>query len=211
MSKNISIIGAGGLGREIKLLVDEINSVQETWTIDGFYDDNFENGALINGVPVLGKIEDLQYSKCKNCVIAIGDPNILKILSEKFLAIGKFFPNIVHPLASLGSDESNNIGYGNIFTYGFYMTTNVKLQNFNIFNTRVTLGHDVMIGSCNVFFPNAQISGHVTIGDKNIFGMNSSVLSKKSIGSNNKIGAHSLVVSNLNSGMNVFGSPAKKL
>jgi sugar O-acyltransferase (sialic acid O-acetyltransferase NeuD family) len=208
MTQDIAIIGAGGFGREIKQLLDEINLSHDIWNLIGFFDSHHRPGTKINGVNVLGNNEDAISSSCKNFVLAIGNPNILKHLSSKFLADDKNFPNIVHPLASLGDRESNQLGFGNVFTYGFHMTTNVTIGSFNIFNTRVTLGHDVNIGSFNVLLPNVQISGNVSVGDENFFGMNSSVLQKKKIGSRNKIGAHSFVATNIGYEQSVFGNPA---
>lgn len=208
MTQDIAIIGAGGFGREIKQLIDDINLAHETWNIVGFYDSHNKKGTMINGVEVLGGNDAALSSRCGNFVLAIGNPNVLKQLSTNFLSASKRFPNLAHPLVSLGDSQHNEIGIGNIFTYGFHMTTNIKIGNFNIFNTRVTLGHDVEVGSCNVFLPNVQISGNVSVGDENLFGMNSSVLQRKKIGYRNKIGAHSFVATNLGSEQSVFGSPA---
>ena len=208
MIKDISIIGAGGFGREIKQLIDEINLEKTTWKIIGFFDSHHQPGTLINGVPVIGRDDDALRNGSENIVIAIGDPAVLKALGAKFLSAGKRFPNISHPTASFGDRERNKVGFGNVFTYGFHMTTNVELGNFNIFNTRVTLGHDVKIGSHNVFLPNVQLSGNVSVGDENVFGLNSSVLQKKKIGSRNTIGAHSFVATDLTSEQQVFGIPA---
>ena len=209
MIQNISIIGAGGFGREVKQLIDEINICNEIWRVDGFFDSHHKVGALVNNLPVLGGNEDAIRSDCKNFVLAIGSPTVLRGLSSQFLSAGKKFPNIIHPTASIGN--FNDMGIGNILTHGFYMTTNIKLGDFNVFNTRVTIGHDVKIGSFNVLLPNVQISGNVSIGDENLFGMNSSVLQKKIIGSRNKIGAHSFVATNIPSDQSVFGNPAVKI
>lgn len=208
MAEKIAIIGAGGFGREVKQLIDEINLVQHTWVVEGFFDSSCNCGTIINNIPVLGGMKDAIKSDCKNFVLAIANPNVLKELSSEFLAAEKKFPNIFHPSVSIGNLEFNLIGNGNIFTFGFHMTTNIKIGSFNIFNTRVTIGHDVEIGSSNIFLPNVQISGNVSIGDENIFGMNSSVLQRKHIGSRNKIGAHSFVATNLGSNQSVFGVPA---
>lgn len=208
MTQDIAIIGAGGFGREVKQLIDDINRVRESWNIVGYFDSQNEKGTMINGVEVLGGNDAALYSGCQNFVIAIGNPKVLKQLSEKFLSANKRFPNLAHPLVSLDDGRYNKVGIGNIFTYGFHMTTNIKIGDFNIFNTRVTLGHDAEVGSYNVFLPNVQISGNVLVGDENFFGMNSSVLQKKKIGSRNKIGAHSFVATNLGSEQSVFGNPA---
>jgi sugar O-acyltransferase (sialic acid O-acetyltransferase NeuD family) len=211
MTKQISILGAGGLGREVKQLIEEINIHQRIWKLHGFYDDQREPGTFINGIPVLGGINEAIMSDCEEFVIAIANPSALKEISTKFFACGKSFPNIIHPLSSMGCCETNEVGVGNVFANGFHMTANIKIGDFNVFNTRVTLGHDVCVGSFNVFFPNVQVSGNVSIADENIFGMNSSILQKKSIGSRNQIGAHSFVATNINSDLSVFGIPAVKI
>jgi sugar O-acyltransferase (sialic acid O-acetyltransferase NeuD family) len=208
MTQDIAIIGAGGFGREIKHLIEEINLAHETWNLAGFYDSQNARGTIINGIEVLGDNEDAISSSCKNFVLAIGDPNILKKLSTKFLSSQKKFPNLVHPQASFGDSQFNEVGIGNVFTFGFHLTTNIRIGDFNIFNTRVTLGHDVEVGSFNVFLPNVQVSGNVSVGNENLFGMNSSVLQKKKIGSRNRIGAHSFVATNIGSDQSVFGNPA---
>ena len=38
--KNIVIIGAGGVGRETALIIQQINELELTWNLIGFIDDN---------------------------------------------------------------------------------------------------------------------------------------------------------------------------
>ena len=211
VQETIAIIGAGGFGREVKKIIDDINLVEPIWDIVGYFDHTQKVGTEVNGLPILGDNEDALNSKIiDNFVIAIGNPVTLSRLGKIFVTNRKKLPNISHPSAIIDLDTSS-IGFGNIFCYGFFMTTNIKIGDFNIFNTRSTLGHDVAIGDYNVFSPNVQISGGVTVGDCNMFGMNSSVLQRKSIGSNNKIGSHSFVINNINSNTSVFGIPAVHL
>jgi sugar O-acyltransferase (sialic acid O-acetyltransferase NeuD family) len=206
--ETIAIVGAGGFGREVKQLIDEINLSKPVWDLVGFFDTTLKKGTEVNGLPILGNNGDALNSKfIENFVIAIGSTSALNKLGNVFVTNRKKLPNIQHPSAIIDSDTSH-VGFGNIFCYGFFMTTNIKIGNLNVFNTRLTLGHDVVIGSYNVFLPNVQISGHVTVGDCNLFGMNSSVLKKKSVGSNNKVGAHSFVINDIDSNESVFGIPA---
>ena len=37
--KDIVIVGAGGFGREVKFIIDRINSIKKTYNLLGFYDD----------------------------------------------------------------------------------------------------------------------------------------------------------------------------
>ena len=41
--KNIVIIGAGGVGREVSLIIQQINELEQTWNLLGFIDDNTDN------------------------------------------------------------------------------------------------------------------------------------------------------------------------
>ena len=41
--KNIVIVGAGGVGREVSLIIQQINMLEPTWNLIGYIDDNPEN------------------------------------------------------------------------------------------------------------------------------------------------------------------------
>jgi Predicted nucleoside-diphosphate sugar epimerases len=71
MTKEIAIVGAGGLGREVLAL---INALPE-WKVIGFFDDGLEKGSTVDDYEVLGNREDLFHWPEKiSVVIAIGDP-----------------------------------------------------------------------------------------------------------------------------------------
>ena len=60
--KNIVIIGAGGVGREVSLIIQQINELEPTWNLLGFIDDNTDNwGKVINGYSVIGGIDSLEF------------------------------------------------------------------------------------------------------------------------------------------------------
>ena len=81
--EKIVIVGAGGFGREVKIIIDAINEVERKFDFLGFYDDGFNLGALINGYPILGSIADLNSTTESIAVaIAIGSPQVkYKVLS----------------------------------------------------------------------------------------------------------------------------------
>jgi NADH/NAD ratio-sensing transcriptional regulator Rex len=58
--KDIAIVGAGGLGKEIAVLIHQINQEELTWNVIGFYDDAVPIGNKVAGHLVLGKISELQ-------------------------------------------------------------------------------------------------------------------------------------------------------
>ena len=56
--RDLLIVGSGGLGREAVAAVRAINSVQPTFTLRGYLDDNPERaGTEVDGLEVLGPIE----------------------------------------------------------------------------------------------------------------------------------------------------------
>ena len=57
--EKVAVIGAGGFGKEVQMLIEQINTVNPTYEIVGFYDDGKSKGEIINGLPVLGKVEDI--------------------------------------------------------------------------------------------------------------------------------------------------------
>ena len=77
--KDIVIIGAGGFGREIKCLIDDINESSPTklFNILGFIDDGVKVGTQIHEYKVLGNVEYLSTLKKKaaDCFWNWSSPN----------------------------------------------------------------------------------------------------------------------------------------
>ena len=61
--EEIVIFGAGGFGREVKSLIETINSENKNFNFIGFYDDGFSTIEKIENYPILGGIEG--YRKIK--------------------------------------------------------------------------------------------------------------------------------------------------
>ena len=73
--KNLIIIGAGGVGKETAWIVEQINSIKETYNILGFVDDNKEIwNKYINGYTVLGGLKYILENEVNfEVVIAIAN------------------------------------------------------------------------------------------------------------------------------------------
>ena len=78
--KNLVIIGAGGVGKEVSLIVEQINRLDPTWNLVGFVDDNTENwGKVINKYTVIGGIDTLNFfEKDYYVLIAIANYRVKK-------------------------------------------------------------------------------------------------------------------------------------
>ena len=51
--KKIAIFGGGGFGREVQMLVEQINEVKEDWDFIGFYDEGMEKNSIVNNYKIL--------------------------------------------------------------------------------------------------------------------------------------------------------------
>lgn len=162
----IAILGAGGFGREVKFLLDQINTVDSKFEIIGFYDDNESLPKIINGIPYLGPITNLlNISQPLGLVLGVGSPTLKRQFYER-LKVNNFlyYTNLIHPTVNIGNDNVK-LGFGNIIFAGSILSIDINLGNFNTINLMCTIGHDVQIGDFCTINPGARISGTVKLGD----------------------------------------------
>ena len=207
--KNCVILGAGGFGREVKMLIEQINAESKEYNVLGFYDDSTPKGTLINGLKVLGSVEDLnQVSEPTAVSIAIGSPKIKKKIVGQLTNPLLFFPKLIHPSVSLGISE-DAIGKGAIICAGNIITVNIKIGDFVILNLGCTVGHDTVIGDYSAFMPQTNIAGEVNLGEGVYGGMGAGIINQVSIGDNVTLGAGTIVVKDMPSNCLVVGIPGK--
>ena len=210
--KKIAIIGAGGFGREVKMLIDQINHNEKQYEFIGFYDDNVESETIINGFKVLGPINELvQIDYNLELVISIADPKIKKKMYET-LNYNNFlsFPTLIHPNVLIGTDEVS-FGYGCIICASNIITVNISLGNFVILNLGCTVGHDTKIGDYCSFMPSVNISGEVIIENSVYVGTGAKIINLLTIGNSTIVGAGAVVSKSLPEKCTAVGIPAKPI
>jgi len=213
MIKDIVIIGASGLAKEVAFLIDDINEKKKQWRILGFIDKNEKkDGVKLNDIPIIGTDDWLiSQGKSINVAFGLGDPGLVKKLSTEFMGNNLLkFPNLIHPNV-IGDWKNISLGIGNIICAGNVFTTSIHIGNFNYFNLSSTLGHDSIIGNYNVINPTVNISGGVEMEDEILLGTGSQILQYKNICSNCVVGAGSVVTNNLEENGVYIGTPAKKI
>lgn len=210
--KKIAIIGAGGFGREVKMLIDQINEFKKVYEFIGFYDDNFNKGIKINGYTILGSVNDLTLTDYElDVVISIANTTIKKNIHE-VLKINNFisFPSIIHPSVLIGKDMVD-IGYGCIICASTIITVNISIGNFVILNLGCTVGHDTKIGDYCSFMPSVNISGEVIIENSVYVGTGAKIINLLTIGYSTIVGAGAIVSKNLPEKCTAVGIPAKPI
>jgi sugar O-acyltransferase (sialic acid O-acetyltransferase NeuD family) len=211
--KKISIFGAGGFGREIKEMIDQINSVNNTWDFIGFWDDNKSLQSPINDSLFLGGTEELnKYSGDElYLVCAVGEPNIKENILSKIKNPLIKFPILIHPSAIIGNRKYVKISEGTIITAGVIITVNIEIGKHVILNLSTTVGHDTKIGDFSSFMPSVNISGEVNIGNNVYVGTGAKIINQLKIGKNTTVGAGAVVAKSLPENCTAVGIPAKPI
>ena len=213
MIKDIVIIGAGGLAKEVAFLIEEINKEKMQWNILGFIDNNEKNvGVKLNDIPIIGTDDWLiSQGKSMNIAFGIGYPNLIKKLSINYNKNSFFeFPNLIHPNV-IGNWNNISLGDGNIICASNVFTTSIHIGSFNYFNFACTIAHDSIIGNYNIINPTTIISGGVKIEDEILLGTGSIILQYNNVCSKCVIGAGSVVTKSILKPGTYLGTPAKKL
>lgn len=159
MMKDIVIIGAGGFGREVAWLIEDINKIEPQWNILGFVDDNEDIiGAEFNGYKVLGNVDWLLNQKL-HVVNAIGDPIAKQDVMKRLTFTANTYPVLIHP--SVVYSSTINFGEGAIICPGNVITVNIEIGKHAIVNFSCTIGHDAKIGNFSTILPGVNVSGYV--------------------------------------------------
>jgi sugar O-acyltransferase (sialic acid O-acetyltransferase NeuD family) len=208
--KDIAIFGGGGFGREVQMLIEQINKVNPVWNFIGFFDDGLEKQSFVNNAPVLGGITELnEYPLNLDIVFAIGNPVTKKNIVSKINNRKTSFPVLIHPNVFLGSPNFVSIGDGSIITAGTIITVNIKIGKHVILNLGCTVGHDTVIGDYSSFMPSVNISGEVTVKDCVYVGTGAKIINQLEIGENSVIGAGAVVTKTIPPNCTAVGIPAK--
>ncbi len=194
--KKVIIIGAGGVGREVALIINQINNFKPTWNIIGFLDDNPTNlGKTLNGHRIIG-----------NVVVAISNYRVKKEIVSKLE--GKFkFATLIHPRVSI--HDFMTVGHGTIIYEGAILTTDIKIGEHVIISPKCGIGHDSIIKDYVSLLWNVNISGGDIIEEGVLMGSCSTVIQNLKIGKGAIIGAGSVVVKDIPAYSTAVGVPAR--
>jgi sugar O-acyltransferase (sialic acid O-acetyltransferase NeuD family) len=206
----IAIVGAGGLGREVLMLLHQINQARPTWQIQGFYDDNPEQAPSINGFPYLGSLADLHRQDTPQAlVLAIGDPRVKARLRAQITSALFYFPVLIHPNVAQAGFQFNQVGEGTIICQSTLMTTNIVVGRHVLLNLGCTIGHDAVLGDFSSLMPQVNLGGGSQLAAGVFAGTNATVLPRVRIGENTILGAGTVVTQHLPANCTAVGVPAK--
>lgn len=187
--KNIVIIGAGDLGKEVVWLIEDINKVNLTYVILGFLDDDqAKDGGEFYGYRVLGdssQLESLAEKTPLCAIIAIQNGSIRKKIREEHKDFNDW-TSIIHPTAVIAS--TSFVESGSIVFPHVTVSVDTKLGEFSLLYINSTICNDCKIGDYVSVMCGASVSERAEIGDECFLAAGSTVYPHKKLGCKVEVG-----------------------
>ena len=206
------IFGAGGLGREVLVLLQQLNEAQPTWQLRGFYDDHAPDMPTVGSLPYLGTSADLNATTEPLAVaVAVGSSASRAAVVTRLTSAQLSFPSIVHPAVVLEPQQRVALGAGCIIQQGCILTCDISLGRFVLLNLGCTVGHDAELADFCSLMPHANVSGAARLGSSVYLGTNATVIQGVQVGEHTVVGAGAVVVRDLPANVTAVGVPARAI
>lgn len=204
----IAIIGAGDLGCQIAHM-----ALQSNYNIVGFFDDFFNQSVVLNGISLLGRIDEIisRQDEYDSIVIAIGykhfavRASLYQFLKEHHIPLA----TIIHHTAYI--DDTACIGEGSVISANVTIDKNCVVGNNVFINISSTIAHDSTIGDHSFLAPCVAVAGVTQIGRCSFIGINATIINRLRLPDNIVVGAGAVVTNNLNGTGTYVGIPARKI
>jgi sugar O-acyltransferase (sialic acid O-acetyltransferase NeuD family) len=205
--KNLVIISAGRLGREVFTWAEQMIAAGASFRIKGFLDDR---PASLDGynyaAGILGSVQTYTIGEDDVFIGAIGEPMDKVAYYTPIVERGGRFVNIIHPLANIGHNVQ--LGAGVVLAPFSSITSDVKVGNHVSIGAFSNLGHDVVVGDWCQISSHCGVNGKAVLADGVFLGSHACIIPGLTVGSGAYVGAGSVVVRNVGPRVKVFGNPA---
>ena len=187
--KNIVIMGAGDLGKEVVWLIEDINKYHSTYLILGFLDDDGKKqGEEFYGYKVLGKgsdLEDIANHTPLSCVVAIQDGTVRKQIVERHTGFNKW-ESIIHPTAVIAG--TSPVGKGSVVFPQVTVSVDSVIGEFCLFYIHSIVCNDCTIGNYVSIMSGASVSERAVVGSECFLAAGSTIYPYKKLGNRVRVG-----------------------
>jgi sugar O-acyltransferase (sialic acid O-acetyltransferase NeuD family) len=207
--KNLVIVGAGGLAREIYDLAKICSQNENLFKIKGFLSKE-DTGIEAMGYPkILSNVVDYDIQEDDIFFCAIGNVSVRKRVVESIISKGAEFINLIHPTAILSPSVKLGIGIG--IKSHCVISSDVEIDSFSFLQSSVIMGHDVKIGKFCQINSFTFFAGYVKINNNATINAGAKLLQNVVVEEQAIVGIGSIVISKVKAGTTVFGNPAKRI
>jgi sugar O-acyltransferase (sialic acid O-acetyltransferase NeuD family) len=206
--KKYCIYGAGGFGREVAFLIQDILGNQKDVKDEAVFmiDDAYYQTETINEIKVI-KRSAFEADKYK-VVVAVADPLTRQRMADE-LPKEVEFATLIHN--NVIKSKWVEIGEGSIITAGCILTSNIIIGKHSHLNLNTTIGHDCIIEDYFTTAPAVNVSGNCIFGKRVYLGTNAAIREKVTICDDVTIGMGAVVLRNIELPGIYVGNPIKKL
>jgi len=201
MIKEVVVVGAGGHGKVVVSLLQELG-YKVSKILD---DDKTKWGSHILSTPIDGPVDKLKEMPRISALLAIGDNQTRLKVAEKYM--GTQWLTAIHPKAWV--HRSVAISEGTVVFAGSIVQPDTIIGSHCIINTGVTIDHDCRIDDGVHLAPGCHLAGSVHVGRGSFLGIGVSVIPNRKIGKRTIVGAGAAVVKDLPDEVLAVGVPAR--
>ncbi len=209
MKRNLIIIGASGLAREVYDLALICYGEDADFAIKGFLSDSPSNIEEMGYPKVLSKVASYQIEENDVFFCGIGNVRDRKKTVDIIREKGGEFINLIHPTAVIS--PSVQLGVGIAVKAFCVISSDVKIDDFTFLQSSVIMGHDVEIGRFCQINSFAFFAGHANVSNLVSINAGAKIIQNVKIEEESVVGMGSVVINRVKKGTTVFGIPAKKL
>ncbi len=208
--KQLLIIGAGGLGREVLAWARQAEGYGVDWVIKGFLDDN---ARALEGFRTpafwIGTVAEHQPREDEVFICAVGKPATRRLCQEIIEARGGHFISIIHRTAVIG--DSVEISPGVILCPYAIASGYSRLGKGVILNLHATVDHDANVDDWSQINCHCDVTANAVIGREVWLSSHVTVAPGIKVGDGAYIGAGTVVLRDVEAGTKVFGVPARRI
>ncbi len=206
--KRIVIVCAGGQGAVVADILQRAREAGSDAVPVGFVDDTPGLvGTAVLGLDVLGPISSLGEVGHDAVIVALGDNQARRQMTERLLACGERLATAIHPRACIAPSAS--IGEGSMISAGAIVTPRAAVGRGVILNTSASVDHDSVVGDFAHVSAGATVGARCHIGAEALIAIGATVVSMMTVGAQTIIGSGAVVVAPIPAGVVAFGVPAR--
>ena len=207
--KQLLILGAGGMGKEMYYIARQCLGYSTEFTIKGFLD--FPNPDWDTTIypPILGFEDDYEIQPDDVFSCSVGEVPLKRKICEKMKARGARFQTLICDTAKV--NETVIIGEGSIIDHFTIIGSDTVIGENCLIQAYTVVGHDCYVGSYARIDNQCTCVGGTKVLDGATVHTGSVINHGVIVGEDATVGACSFVIRKVKAGTTVCGNPARKL